>query len=163
MTTTNVDKKDETFRLLRRQGRVFLRFDGSATEAAVKVAWARPLSARGRDVAFIDEKKNVIAMADQIERLDAESQVIAREEIAERYLLARILRVHETQTRFGVRYWDVETDRGRQRFAVKDPNRSVIAQSDDRMTVRDTLGNSYEIESLKGLDRKSQEEVEKVL
>jgi hypothetical protein len=77
--------------------------------------------------------------------------------------MSRIVKVHRTRTHFGVRYWDVETDRGRRSFAVKDPNRSVVNVTDDWVVVRDTLGNSYEIESLSAMDRRSQALIENVV
>jgi len=149
--------------LTRRHGRTYIRVNGQPDEIPVRIAWARPLTGWGRDLVFVDEKKREVAMVGGLDELDTDSREVVAGELAERYLFATVRKVVGTKTHFGVRYWDVETDRGRRRFAVKDPSRSVLYLTDDRMLVRDTLGNSYAIESLAALDKRSRELVQNVL
>jgi hypothetical protein len=46
---------------------------------------------------------------------------------------------------------------------MKDPFRNVNYVEKDRVVIRDTMGNCYEIESIEGLDRQSRKEVARVL
>ncbi len=149
--------------LTRRHGRTYVRVDGEQKETPVRVAWARPLTGWGRELVLVDEKKREVAMLEGLEELDVGSREVVARDLCERYLVTTVHRVMGTKTHFGIRYWDVETDRGRRRFAVKDPTRSVLYLTDDRMLVRDTLGNSYTIESFAALDKRSRQLVENVL
>lgn len=151
------------FRLLRKNGRTVVRFDREEREVPVRIAWARPLTGWGRDIVLVDDKKREVAMIEGLESLDTASRRVAEEAIGERYLVSTIHRVRATRTHFGARFWDVETDRGRRTFAVRDPSRSVLYLDGDGMLVRDTLGNSYTIPSLTGLDRRSRELIENVV
>lgn len=150
-------------RLKRRNGKTFARVNGSGKDVPVRVAWARPLTGWGREVVLVDEKKREVAMLGSLDLLDHDSRHAAEEAIHERYIVSTIHKVNATKTHFGVRFWDVDTDRGRSRFAVKDPSRSVLHLTDDRMLVRDTLGNSYAIGSLAALDQRSRDLIENVV
>ena len=149
-------------RLVRKAGRTFASVDGQA-ETPVRVAWARPLSGWGHDLVLVDEKKHEVAMVSDLAELDEPSRAVVAADLSERYIVSTVRKVHATKTHFGVRYWDVETDRGRRRFAVKDPSQSVLHLTEDRMMVRDTLGNSFAIESFAKLDKRSRQLVENVL
>lgn len=140
-----------------------LRFQDGKKEIPVKIVWARPLSGKGKELVFIDDNKKEVAMADNLDCLDADSRKLAEEQLGLRYLLVKITKVYEIKVLFGNRFWDVETDIGRKRFAMKEPSKSMIRFPEGRIIVRDTLGNSYEIESLNSLDKRSQKEVEKVI
>jgi hypothetical protein len=153
----------EPVRLYKKEGRYMLQLNGSKSDVAVKVIRARPLQGDGRDIAFVDEKRRLVAMIESLDVLDNDSRTVAEEALEIRYFLAKVLRVIKTTTHFGTRFWDVETDKGRRKFALRDPNRNVLYSDDDRILVRDTLGNYYEIESLSKLDRRSVTEIEKVI
>lgn len=141
-----------------------LRFQGDGKEIPVKIVWARPLSGKGKELVFIDDNKKEVAMLDSLDcLLDAASRKLAEEEVGLRYLMIKITQVYEIKVLFGNRFWDVETLLGRKRFAMKEPSKSMTRFPDNRIIVRDTLGNSYEIESLNSLDKHSQKEIEKVL
>ena len=124
---------------------------------------ARHISGKGQEVSIVGEDKKEILMLESLDRLDPESRRVAEEELEKRYLVPKIIRVINTRAHFGNRYWEVETDRGRRRFAMKDPNKNVIWLSGDQLIIRDTLGNRYEIESFSGLDPASRAEAEKVI
>lgn len=98
-----------------------------------------------------------------VQRLDPASRALAEEELARRYLAPRIVRVLRSIVNFGSRYWDVETDRGIRRFIMKDPNKNVFWVTDDHLVLRDTLGNRYEIVSLRALDEASRAEIDRVM
>jgi hypothetical protein len=151
------------FKLHRKLDRVFLKFDGDGEEKAVKLVWPRPVSAQGREISFVDDKKKEVVLIKDLAALDADSRRIAEEELERRYLTARIKRVIEATAQFGTRSWKVETDRGVRNFAVKSVNKDVTWVTDDHILIRDTLGYRYEIASLTALDEHSQEEVDKVL
>jgi hypothetical protein len=148
--------------LRRKQDQVLLRFAEGDRELPVRIVWARPVSGRGEEICFLDEDKREVLMLAGLDGLDEQSRRIAEKELEKRYLIARVTRVNRTTAQFGSRYWDVETDRGRRRFAMKDPHRNIVWVTDDHLIMRDTLGNRYEIRSLAELDASSRAQVEKV-
>ena len=149
--------------LLREGDKVLLRFADEEATCPVRLVWARPISARGREVGFLDEKKNEVATVESLDQLDAESRRVAEEELALRYLVPRITRVLRTRANFGVRYWHVVTDRGERRFTLKNASKNATWVGPDHLVLRDTLGCRYEIPALSALDLKSRREVEKVI
>jgi len=158
-----MSNENNSFKLIRKLDRVHIRFDDGAEEKPVKLVWARPVSGAGQEISVVDQDKKEVVMIRHLDDLDPESRQIAEEELDQRYLMSRITRVVKTVASFGSRYWDVETTRGRQKFLMKDPSKNVIWVTDDRMVIRDTVGNRYEIESYSALDAKSKVEIERVI
>ncbi|MGD0090294.1 MAG: DUF1854 domain-containing protein [Planctomycetota bacterium] len=157
------DATRKPFKLFRKSDKVFIRFDDGGEEQPVRIVWPRPISAPGRELSFVDEKKKELAMLKDLSVLDPDSRRIAADELQKRYLTARIARVVEATAQFGRRFWRVETDRGKREFVVKSVNKDVTWITDDHILIRDTLGYCFEIESLAALDEHSQTEVDKVL
>ena len=152
------------FELRMKAGRCMLRFKGRAEETAVNAKWLQPLSGRGGAVTFVDAKKREVAMTEDLACLDRDSRAVAEEALGQAYLVTRITHVRQTRTHFGTRFWEVDTDRGPRTFAMRNPYANVtFADDNDRVIVRDTMGNCYEIESLADLDRHSRYQVEKVI
>lgn len=149
--------------LIRKHDRVCLRRGHDDEATPVKIVWARPISGKGQEIAVLDEKKKEVLMVAGLDGLDPDSRKIAEQELERRYLIPKITRVIRAHASFGSRYWDVVTDRGRRRFVMKDPTKNVIWPGGDRVIIRDTLGNRFEIESLAALDDRSRNEADKVL
>jgi len=153
----------QEFRLVRKDGKVLLRFTGEGASIPVIVVWARPVSGRGKEVSLLDEKKREVLMLESLDQLDPESRAIAEEGLEMRYLIPEITRVLKAEAHFGNRFWDVETTHGARSFAMRDPNKNVTHLTDDHVVIRDVLGNRYEIPALSELDAHSLGETEKVL
>jgi hypothetical protein len=154
---------DVKVELVRKLDRVYAVFDGDPEEVPVRLVWARPISGRGGEVALVGDDKGERLMLPSLDVLDPDSRAVAEAELGRRYFMPAITRVVRTTAASGNRYWDVETDRGPQRFLMKDPNKSIIHVTQDRLIIRDALGNRYAIESLSALDPHSRSEVQKVI
>jgi hypothetical protein len=156
-------EESRKIRLTSRQGKYLLRFGDSEKETAVRIKFARPLSARDSEISFLDEKKKEVAMVKGLHALDGSSRKVAEEALSFGYFIPCITRVNKTRTHFGTRFWDVHTDKGPRTFAMKDPLRNVTHMDDGRMVLRDTMGNCYEIKALEELDAHSQAQVSKII
>jgi len=143
--------------------RIFIKPADGSEDKPVRLVWARPISGREAEIAVLDEKKKEILMLPGLMALDPESQRVVREELDRRYLVPKIELIHHTRPMYGSYYWDVTTDRGRRRFAMKDPSRNILWDSADRLVIRDTLGNRWQIDSLARLDPHSRIQVDKVI
>jgi hypothetical protein len=152
----------KTVILSRAQDRVMAALDG-ADPIPVRIVWARPITGRGGDIGVMNDKKVCVAMLPGLDAFPADSRTIAQEELDRRYLIARITTVHQTRVEFGNRYWDVDSDRGRRRFLLREPSKNVTRVAPDQVMIRDTLGNRYVIEALGKLDAHSREEAERAL
>jgi len=148
--------------LTRKNGCIYAR-NGRGEEVKVKILWLRPLSGRGREVSLLDTGNKEVALFASIDELDEESRAIAQAELDRRYLVPRILRVKEATARYGSRYWDVETHLGDRRFILKNATKNALWMSSEHLVLRDTMGNSYEINPFSGLDARSRTLVEKLL
>jgi len=158
-----MSKPGQEFSLVRKHDQIFLRYTDGREELPVKLAWARPISGRGREISLLNDKKKEILMVESLDELDPDSRAIAEAELAKRYLVPQITRVVSTAPHFGSRYFRVETDLGPRRFVLKDPNKNATWVTNDHLVLRDTLGNRYEIKPFSALDARSQAEVDKVL
>ena len=155
------EERSLTIILYRKLDRLFAKID-DAEEKPVKLVWARPITGHGQEISIVGEDKKEICLLKSLDGLDPHSRRIAEEELERRYLVPRITRVIGTKPSYGNRYWHVETDRGQRHFVMKDPSKNVVWVTHDRLIIRDTLGNRYQIESLSRLDAHSRAEVEKV-
>jgi hypothetical protein len=157
-----MDNESVKVTLTQRQAQVWAR-TGEDEEKPVKVLWVRPVSGRGREVSIMGEDNEEIVLLESLDLLDADSRKVAEEALDLRYLVPRITSIPVANPQFGNRYLEVETDRGPRKFLLKDPNSNVVWLTDDRLTIRDTLGNRYEIESLSALDSKSRGNISRVI
>ncbi len=159
----NKNKNINKFKLQRKLGKVFIKYIDSEKEIAVKIVWARPVSGRGEELSILTEKGKELETLAGLNVLEEKCAVIATEELEKRYLIPKITQVKKARTCSGNRYMEVETDRGSKTILIKDPNSNVIWFTNDRLMIRDTLGNRFEILSLTGLSNNSQKEIDKII
>lgn len=153
---------DDTVKFETRSGKGFVTVGGSPPRE-VRVKYARPLTDRSGMIVFVDDKEHEVASVPGLEALDPVSRAAASAALDLAYLITRITRVDLTRTRMGVRFWEVQTDRGPRRFAMKDPTRNVLVMDDGRMVLWDTLGNCFEIASYPDLDEHSRVQVDRIV
>ena len=151
------------FKLFRKLDQIFLQYGSDGEARPVKLVWARPVSGQGQEVSVLDNEKKEILMLFNLDALDLDSRRIVEEALDRRYLMPRITRVLRTHAHIGTRYWHVETNHGPRHFVVRNPNRDVVWVTNDRIVLRDPLGNRFEIPSLTALDAASRAEVDKVI
>jgi hypothetical protein len=137
---------------------------GHEKPVRVVPVWARPISGRGGEISLLDEKKKEVAFFGSIrEAEDAATRAILEEELGERYLIPVIRSIQFIHNASAMRLFDLDTDRGRRKVMIKDPNRDVFSFGEDGMLLRDTLGNRYEIKSVGALDKSSREAAQRLL
>ncbi len=127
----------------------------------VKVRWTRPLSGKGKEISFISNDQEYLII-EGLHVLDPLSRAIVEEELEKSYLLPRITSIVRTEAFQGNRYFEVNTDKGRCRFVIKNPFTSIRKTSKKEMLIRDVVGNQYLIEDLGTLDEISRRELEKI-
>ncbi len=151
------------FKLQRKLGKVYIRYIDSEKEIAVKIVWSRPVTGRGKELSILDEKGKELETLAGLGVLEEQCAAIATEELEKRYLIPKITQVRKACAHFGNRYLEIETDRGPKTILIRDPNSNVIWFTNDRLMIRDTLGNRFEIVSLTNLSDNSQKEIDKII
>ena len=151
------------FKLTKEGDQVFLQFADSDTKTAVKLVWARPISARGAEVSFVGPDKHELLMIESLDALDGDSRELAEREIARRYVFPRITKVYSATAHFGMRYWHVDTTLGERKFALKNASKNAVWVTEDHLILNDTLGCRYEVKPFSGLDDKSRAEIDNIL
>ena len=137
---------------------------GDEAPVAIRLVYARPLSAPSGELSIMDIKgKKELAWLDSITELDSDSRALAETELWQSYRIAKVKRITESYVNHGHRYLRVETDRGERYFNLREPGKNVTRLSDDHLILRDSMGNRYEIESIATLDEESRFNLEKVL
>lgn len=124
------------------------------------LALAFPFKTEEDYVCVQNEDREEMGMIRSLSLLDEEAAALCREELKKKYFSPKILKIVKLTERFGASYWDCETDYGMKKFTVRDPHRSILRLGEDRAYVVDVDGCRYEIESLKGMDKKSHSKIE---
>ena len=130
---------------------------------AVKLYQASPLSRPRQYLSLQSGKSEEILMVRDLSDLTPESRTVAEEELKRRYLTARVERVTQVRTEFGITYWHVQTDKGERDFVVQSLSESCLWLSDDHILLTDTDGNRFEIASRAALDADSKTQLDSVL
>lgn len=124
------------------------------TYPRAQIVRAAPLSDPDHYIAILDEQGEGICVIRDPAELDEASQKIVREELRARYLTAAIQRIHVVRHESGGVYLEVETDRGRRAFIVKDGAENIRSFG-PRLLLVDVDGNRFEIRDINMLDRRS--------
>ncbi len=132
-------------------------------EGRVFLARAFPFKTEEEYISVQNEEKEEIGMIRALSDFDKETVELLRQELEKKYFAPKISKIVKLSTRFGMSYWDCETDQGPMTFTVKDTNRSLLRTGEDRVFVVDHDGCRYEIPSLARLDKKSLGKIEMYL
>lgn len=144
-------------------GTVRLTVGESHSYHSVKLYQSAPLSLPRQYLSLQSGKSEEILMVRRLDDLSPKSRAVAEEELRRRYLTARVEKVTEVRTEFGITYWHVGTDKGERDFVVQSLSESCLWLSDDHILLTDADGNRFEIASRAALDAHSQTQLDSVL
>ncbi len=111
-------------------------------------------------ISVTDFEKNEYGIIRSAKDFGEELEKIIIADLERRYFIPKILEITALEEKFGNSYWSIKTDIGERVITVRDTFKSIIRIGEDRAIVSDEDSNRYEIESLKGLDRKSFRRIE---
>ena len=107
-----------------------------------------------------DDKAKEIGIIQDLSQWDEATQSLIERQLALRYYMPTILRVHSIKEEYGYAYWSVLTDRGPCRFTISSGSSSVVRLSDSHVIVKDIDENRYEIPDLTKLTPKELKRVD---
>lgn len=112
-------------------------------------------SSNGRKfITLLDENGTEQAVIRDLDNLPAEQKKIIEDCLAEYYLIPRITKILNTSEKFGLITLDTETDRGPARIEIRNLLYG-FKQVGNRLLLRDSNDNRYEVPDLTRLDSKS--------
>ena len=115
------------------------------------VFYAQPDGQEGP--AASEEEIGILA---RLSDLPVESQDLLAAEVEKAYFVPRIRQVLSITEAFGVRTWEVVTERGLRTFDITESNQVRFLEP-ARLVIKDVDGNRYQIEDIRLLDGKSQQ------
>lgn len=114
-----------------------------------------PVTGEDRYISLLDEEGKESAIIRNINNLMPDSRQAVEEALGEYYFIPEITRIVEVKDSFGQLKFEVETDKGRVKFEVKNRHYDIKKVYGDRVLIRDKNDNRYEIPDYTKLDTKS--------
>ena len=118
-----------------------------------------PVTGSDKYVSLLDKDGNEVAIIRDLSSLMKESRKNIEKALDEFYFVPKIIKINGITDKFGVLKFDVETDKGRVEFTVKNRHYDIKKLQTERVLIRDSNDNRYEIESYLLLDRQSRKKM----
>ncbi|HOZ45297.1 MAG TPA: DUF1854 domain-containing protein [Candidatus Hydrogenedentes bacterium] len=97
-----------------------------------------------------------IGMIRRLKELAPSSRLAVEHELAKRYFIHYIQKIHSIREEFGFLTWDVQTDKGRLEYMTRRWDRNTVVEGGQNgRIILDVDNNRYEIENLDALDSAS--------
>ena len=125
----------------------------------VSVAPCFPISQYGKYLVLKDEAGEELGVLEDMADLSEGSQEAVARELADQHLLPIIKMVTGISSEFHISTWEVETDRGPRRFALRGRH-DAHRLGGGRIYIRDAEGNAYLIPDVAKLDPASRRVIE---
>ena len=101
-----------------------------------------------------DDKQTELGMIEHIEVFDHLAVELIREQLAIRYFMPKISKIISVKEEYGHTYWQVVTDKGECSFTSPSGSAGSVVRKGDRVIIRDSEQNRYEIGDLQRLSVK---------
>ena len=113
-----------------------------------------PISGLTRYISLMDDKGNAVCVIHSLDDLMPDSREAILSALNERYVIPKITKVLNWKVKQRHRFWTVETTHGNVEIEIVDSN-NIIRLFDDRVLIKDSSDNRYEIPDLNKLDSHS--------
>ena len=107
-------------------------------------------------ITLLDKGEHEVGFVRDFEEIDDDSRKALEECFAEYYMIPKITRIISCKDEAGALKWIVDTDRGEVMFTIKNRHSDIkYLHASERIIIRDSNDNRYEIENLTMLDKHS--------
>ena len=114
-----------------------------------------PLSSEDTYITLLNKNEKEVALVRNLSDLDEASEKALRDCFAEYYHIPRIVRLLDSEDKFGSLTWRVQTDCGILTLRIRNRHSDIKLVDDGRVLIRDSNDNRYEIPDYTVLDRRS--------
>jgi len=142
---------------LRLRDRIFVDaefYDGAKMEA-LEPHRLFPVSGLTRYISLMDAEGNAVCIIKNIDDLLPESRDAIASALGDIYMIPKITKVLNWEGKNGAHVWTAETSRGVAVIEITDSFNNIKRLYDDRVLIKDSSDNRYEIPDLKKLDSRS--------
>ena len=116
-----------------------------------------PMTNLDHYITFIDSSEHEIALLSDINELDEDSRASLLGCFEDYYMIPVIQDIISVRDKFGALHWKVKTNHGIVEFRIRNRHSDIKQlRGTNRIRVRDSSDNRYEIPDLTKLSRKSQ-------
>lgn len=129
-------------------------FDGTKFEN-VEARRLFPITGPDKYITLLDDKGGEVAVVRDMNTLMPESSEALRKSLEEYYMIPKISKILGRSEKFGVLKWEVLTDRGIREFEIRNRQTDIKVIQDNRVLIKDSNDNRYEISDFEKLDKGS--------
>lgn len=102
-------------------------------------------------VRHIDKKQEEIGIIESLDDFDEATVELISDQLKLRYFMPKILKLYSIKEEYGHAYWSVLTDKGKCKFACPSGSSGAVTRDGDRVIIKDSDENRFEIEDVKRL------------
>ncbi len=114
-----------------------------------------PISDKYNYISLLDKDEHEIAMIRSLDDITPDSAAAIKACFYDYYRIPKIQKITECDDATGMLKMTVDTDHGEATFRIRNRHSDMKIYPGDRVIIRDSNDNRYEIEDLSKLDRKS--------
>lgn len=103
---------------------------------------------------YTETAKEIGIIRDLYEDFPKETAALIEKALNKRYFMPVIEKIYSIKERSGYIYFQVETEKGRQQFTIRNNNNSIIPFTESRLFITDIDNNRYEIPDTSKLNPK---------
>lgn len=101
-----------------------------------------------------DDKQTELGMIEKLEIFDDDTVKLLGNQLEIRYFMPKILKLLSVKEEYGHAYWQVVTDKGECSFTSPSGSSGAVTRKDNRVIIRDSEQNRYEIPDVTKLTTK---------
>lgn len=114
-----------------------------------------PVTGETKYISLLDSEEHEVAIIRDLDTLMKESREAVEKALGEYYFVPKITAIKEITDKFGALKFSVSTDKGNVEFTVKNRHYDIKKLQNERVLIRDSNDNRYEIEDYTLLDKAS--------
>lgn len=112
-----------------------------------------PITNTNMFITLLDKEEKEAAFVRDLSEISEKSRRALEECFAEYYMIPKITKLLRCDEKFGALHWEVDTDRGRVSFQIRNRHSDIKKlYGTTRTIIRDTNDNRYEIPDIEALD-----------
>lgn len=108
----------------------------------------------------IDGKQEEIGMIERLSDFDIPTVALIERQLELRYFMPSILQIYSIKEEYGHTYWSVLTDKGKCRFTSASGSSGAVIQDGDRVIIKDSSENRFEIKDITKLSTKEMKKLD---
>lgn len=108
----------------------------------------------------IEGKNDEIGIIENLNVFDENTKVLINSQLEIRYFMPEILKIYSIKEEYGHTYWSVLTNKGKCKFTSSSGSSGAVFQIDERVIIKDSVENRYEIKNINALSPKELKKLE---